>query len=279
MLELGGDARPNVISFSTAIFAWARSSDDEGALRAELLLERIERLHRESEDESLRPNEGCYEGVMFAWGIRSGNRRQYGGEYAAERAEAALKRMKEVGGLSPGTKQYNHVLNAWRKHDSDASSRDEGPNKVNRANLLIQQMSQTPSSHPDVVSYNYMIATCTSPVQTAEGKREALFVALDAYNRLCESQTSYPNNQTYCMLSLVCSKLLPSTSDAGIELFEKLFHECCNDGLLSNAILKTAREYLPPWSMQKLIGPEYGKKPIYIRDLPREWSRNCTPSR
>ena len=280
MLELGGDAQPNVISFSTAIFAWARSGDDEGALRAEILLDRIEKLHRESKDESsLEPNEACYEGVMFAWSIRSGNRRRYDGLYAAERAEAVLQRMKEVGGLSPGTKQYNHVLNAWRKHESDASSNDGGPNKVHRANLLIQQMSRMTSSPADVVSYNYMIATCASPVQTAEGKREALFVALDAYNRLCESRTSYPNNQTYYMLSLVCTKLLPSTSDAGIELFEKLFHECCNDGLLSNDFLKIAREYLPPWSMQKLIGPEYGMNPIYVRDLPREWSRNCTPSR
>jgi hypothetical protein len=277
MIELGGDARPNVISFSTAIFAWARSNDDKGALRAELLLERMERLHRERKNESLQPNEACYEGVLSAWSIRSGNGRRYDGLYAAERAEAVLKRMKEVGGMIPGPKQYNHVLKAWRKHDRYASSGDEVPNKIQRASLLLQQMSSTLSSNADVFSYNNVIATCTSPVETAEGKREALFTALDVYNRLCGSQTSYPNSETYRTLFAVCTTLLPKTSDAGIELFEKLFRECRNDGLLSNDILKITREYLPPWSIRKLLDSEYEKNSIY--DMPRDWSQNFTNKR
>lgn len=236
-------------------------------------------VHRRTSvnDESLQPNEACYEGVMFAWARRSGNGRRYDGLYAAERAEAVLKRMKEVGGMILGPKQYNHVLKAWRKHDHDASSGDEGPNKVQRASLLLKQMSPMPSSNADVFSYNHVIATCASPVKTAEGKREALFTALDAYNRLCESQISYPNNETYRMLFMVCTKLLPSTSDAGTELFEKLFRVCCNDGLLSNDILKTAQEYLPPWSTQKLLGREYKKKSI--NDMPTGWSQNVATKR
>lgn len=279
MLDEGSDARPNVISFSTAIFACGRSEQDDGALRAELLLEQMEKLYEESGNDSLRPTEACYDGVILAWLYRSGNKNQYDGSYAAERAESILKRMKDVGGLAPGLKQYNRVLNAWFKHESDGL--EDGPNEVDRASSLLHQISsnategsRSSSARPDVFAYNYVIAACASSVQSAERRREAFDTALDAYNRLCESKNCSPNNHTYRMMFDVCVNLLPRSSDAQTKLMEKLFRECCNDGLLSNDILRTVRTYLPPSSMQQLLGADVvnGKKPIHVGNLPKEWS-------
>lgn len=283
MLEDEGDARPNVISFSTAIFAWGRSQNDDGALRAEDLLEQMESIYREYKDESLRPNEACYDGVIFAWLRRSGNRNQYDGRYAAERAEAMLNRM------NPGLKQYNRVLNAWMKHESDDLHGEE-PNKVDRAKSLLQEMSCNATEQkrsnrgparpprPDVFAYNYVIGACASTTtQVAERKRDAFFTAVDTYNSLCDSSECSPNNHTYRMMFDVCVKLFPRSNDAQTEFMEKLFRECCNDGLLSNDILRIARNYLPPWSMQKLLGPDVvlsGRKPLYVSDLPEDWSRS-----
>lgn len=289
MIEEGGEVRPNVISFSTAIFAVGRSEDDDGALRAEQLLNQMETMYAESNDKSLRPNKACYDGVIFAWLNRSGNKKQYDGLYAAERAEAILLRMKDVGCLTPMLKQYNRVLNAWCKHESvDAS---EIPNKVERARALVQEMSSNANdgskrervapAEPDVFSYNYVIATCASCAnQGAERRREAFFSALETYNRLCECNECHPNNHTYRMMFDVCANLLPKSSNAQVELMEKLFRECCEDGLLSNDILRTLRKYLPQSTMQKILGPDVvveERKPIYPSDLPREWSRNFGP--
>ena len=286
MLEQGGDAKPNVISFSTAIFGWGRSSDDNGAVRAEVLLEDMERLYNERKEESLKPNESCYDGVIFSWLRRSGNGNRYNGAYAAERAEAVLQNMKEKGRPSPGLKQYNRVLNAWLKHESKGS--EEGPNPVDRARLLLTEMSSNatedqgskrsmaPSTRPDVFAYNYVIATCASATETADGRREAFFTAVDTFNRLCKSKYCHPNNHSYRMMFDVCVRLLPRSSDSQTDLMEKLFKECCKDGLLSNDIVRTTRQYLPPSLMQELLGPGvnvHGKKQIFIRDLPDEWSR------
>jgi hypothetical protein len=196
--------------------------------------------------------------------------------------------MNDADGIRPELKQCNRVLNAWCKHENNNGS-DDGPNKVERARLLLHEMSSnaikgstmstwidSKSCQPDIFSYNYVIGCCASPFRTADRKREAFFTALDTYNRLSESPYCSPNNHTYRMMVGVCVKLLPKSSDSQTEMLEKLFKECCNDGLLSNDILRTARDYLPPWLMQKHIGPDivmHGDKPLYISDLPKEWSR------
>jgi hypothetical protein len=286
MLEQGGDAKPNVISFSTAILGCGKSQDDNGAVRAELLLEEMERLYNESKDQALKPNELYYDGVIFSWLRRSGNGNQYNGSYAAERAEAVLKIMKNKGQPAPGLKQYNRVLNAWLKHGSKGAK--EGPNPVDRARLLLTEMasnttedrgskrSVAPSTKPDVFAYNCVIATCALATETADGRREAFFTAVDTFNRLCKSKDCDPNNDSYRMMFDVCVNLLPRFSDSQIDLMEKLFKECCKDGLLSNDIVGITQKHLSPSLMQEILGPGvnvYGKKEIFIRDLPDEWSR------
>jgi hypothetical protein len=127
-----------------------------------------------------------------------------------------------------------------------------------------------------VFAYNCVIATCALATETADGRREAFFTAVDTFNRLCKSKDCDPNNDSYRMMFDVCVNLLPRFSDSQIDLMEKLFKECCKDGLLSNDIVGITQKHLSPSLMQEILGPGvnvYGKKEIFIRDLPDEWSR------
>eukprot|EP00957_Ditylum_brightwellii_P007316 555755-Ditylum_brightwellii.AAC.1 len=66
----------------------------QGAKRAEILLELMERLYDETEDNNLKPTAACYHGVITGWSTRSRWRARRGDE--AKRAEAILCRMRDV---------------------------------------------------------------------------------------------------------------------------------------------------------------------------------------
>lgn len=136
----GSDVKPNVVSFTTCITAWARCRRFQGAAEhAEEILNRMLKMYESSGDEEVKPTTSTFNSVISAW-ARSGR------SDGAERAEAVLNRLDDFG--TPDTVSYNAVI--------DSFSKSHGRGGGRKAVLLLERMESS-GVKPDLVTYNTTI--------------------------------------------------------------------------------------------------------------------------
>ena len=151
---------PNVVSFSTVLNAWSRTYEAEAPDRALLLLERLERLYKETGNDGLRANAYTYGAVINTLG-RSRV------PDAASRAETILHKMEEFCeagdvGCCPDSYIYSSCINAWTRSTGDESAE--------RAHALLERMEE-----PDTIAYTSVIqAYARSNRRDAAEKAERL---------------------------------------------------------------------------------------------------------
>mmetsp|Transcript_41791 Transcript_41791/g.61840 ORF Transcript_41791/g.61840 Transcript_41791/m.61840 type:complete len:405 (-) Transcript_41791:438-1652(-) len=139
-----GDKSPRVMPdaycYESVMYAWARSSVEDGPERCLAVLNELKELG-ESDDAKMLPTVRAYNFVLEAF-VRRGR---------VQEAEAFLRveLLNGHGRVRPTEKSFGIVMNAWSKSDTSA-----GPSKCIR---LIQDMHHTPNVFPDVVSYNILI--------------------------------------------------------------------------------------------------------------------------
>ena len=286
MLENETMAYPNAMSFSTVIHAWALSQSPEAVQRAESLLTLMEQLANETGKASLRPNGACYFAALLACTRASGSPHQRDGlSSAAQRAEIILEGMMEKAGSQVNIKHCNVVLSAWsnhrhepRKETSDNSDRPNVASKVNRARALLDRMLSSDNlPSPNTESFNYVLEACASYAPTHQLQSESLSTAVDTFNILCEQglHEHTPDTKTYSLMMRTLRTHLPRKSKEQVKLVEDLFRHCCDNGLLTEPVLKTTAYCLPGKSLETLIGlPPTSELNVRLRDLPEEWRCN-----
>jgi pentatricopeptide repeat protein len=155
--------RPNVISYSTVLDAFAKSKDDGAAERSESIL-------RQMIDKGVSPNTISYNSVIDAH-VKSRN---------VERAEALLKEMHDsfVQGnpdVKPTIRTYSVVLAGW--------SRTRSPQAGERGEQLLDLMESLAESgeleDPDIIVYNSVLhCWAKSPTNGAAAKAKEFLVKM-----------------------------------------------------------------------------------------------------
>ena len=213
----GTAVRDAMDSVSVAIDAWVKSCAIDRGRRAEALLDRVTEMGSMAslqDDDGLvvRPSEACYANVIAAWESLATTNDAHPHPHTnrvGERAEAALVRMEEEGGYYPSTAVYNRVLSVYAKSppcDYYYSNAGERTGYA-RARALLMKMIRDPSvAEPDVYSFHHVVKSCIAVGSEAPPyiRREAFFVAVDAFNALCQRAQSFDGDDSGSELLRVC---------------------------------------------------------------------------
>ena len=131
--------QPNAACYTTVMDGWVQSDEEDAAMKAQILLDRLQTLYDDTNDESLRPNEVSFMLVCQAWADT------YTDDFSsetAERAEKILERMKDRG-IQPSVKVYTAVLLAWCKRAGKVRG------AMAHADRLLQEMESYATSQDE----------------------------------------------------------------------------------------------------------------------------------
>ena len=150
--------RPNTITYTYVIDAYAHSPTPQSPYDAQRLVEKMEQL-RSQGDSEVRPTARAWNSVIGAWAQWEGG--SQGEASGAEHAEACLKIMEELANstgneeVRPNSYNYNSVISAW------ANSREIGA--PSRAEQILEKMeslyraSGDENVKPRTATYNAII--------------------------------------------------------------------------------------------------------------------------
>lgn len=140
-----GKVRPDVVSFTKIISAWARSRDrSQGAAhRARALMDRMDAIADKEGREEVRPNLYSYNACLNAYARRG----------MVSEAEELFEEIQALPRLEADTWTYNSLINAH------ASSRRNKKGGAEKAAALLEQMKDgaSDSVKPDSVTYSSVI--------------------------------------------------------------------------------------------------------------------------
>lgn len=239
---------PTVVEFSVVINAWSKSKDRDAAIRAEAVLETMQRLSQDRPE--LRPNKVSFNSVISAW-ARSGH------PEAPERAEAIVNSMQCLyertgnADIRPTAIALSTVIHAW------SNSRRKGA--ALRAEAILNHMCHLYKEgdiemKPDVHSFTTIMDVYAKTAQRKKGQTPAagdVDVPLkleEILVRMKESHGIQPNVYSYSVAIRGWSRHARSPSAAvkrAEELFAAVQHQyrstgnedCKPNTVLYNALL------------------------------------------
>lgn len=220
-----GFVRPTRIVFNALINAYSKSDDPSAASQAENIFRWMESQYQAG-DEYVKPDEITVCGVLNAWANHAAN----GG---AARAQQILDRIENLSdeerGFSHSIICYNILIKAW--------GRSREPGSVQHAATILKHLedkclvaADTGDGHairPDVTTYSSVINCCAYYVGDEEGRKEALDVALQTFQKIqtdknCEDG---PNMITFGTIFKAIAKLMP-VGEPRDDLVSALFAQC-----------------------------------------------------
>lgn len=264
--------RPDQSCFTYVIDLLAeKSGSNDAAVKADAALLRMEKLYI-TVDDSVKPTWNQYHDVISAWAKNTSI------ENAAERAVQVIDRMEELPNetndgalISPNTQIYTTAIKAFRNSSSPFI------NKAREAYSLYQRMmdeylSGNEEAKPDILSFNCLLEVCASAKNgEREIKNEAFQIAAQAFQDFREANDFGPvNNMTYRLILECCSNLLPPGKKQ-VQAIERIFQNCCRDGLVDEVVLGHLRQWVPFTTYKRILG---NKVDGLQNTLPAKWSRN-----
>ena len=272
-----GPIHPNDISFATVIHAWSKSSAEDRAERAAALLSRMKELCHSAGDHSLKPTSACFAGVIFAH-VGVGN---------IVAADDILREMREEEGITPPTSYSNAVLEGYSKAYPIIHINQEGGTRntvlpVWRARAIFEDMiamgAENKVSAPDAVSFQHLLATCSSCAKDPTMRKEGLHVALSILDQLRETRCLPIDSSTYVDMFELLSKLAPKRGKGRPDVYKRLFESCCEDGLLDQHLLHLLTRNVPGKDLRDILGLDgiasisKDLMSLSLNDLPAQWS-------
>jgi len=234
--------RPNVVTYSSIINAWARRSsrDAKAAQRAEEILWELERLSEK--DSSVKPNVRCYTSVMDAWARNKSKKYSTKG---AERAYDILQHLKQLStndpSLSPNAFSYSAVINALANSGEDKA--------VEKAECLLNEIESSYYNSTNLDDSMRPNTFCYSGVINAYAKRksgpdprkcEELLQHMLNVSKKYDNPDAIPNAYAYSAVLLAWSKSkLPGSAsriESILKHMEKLASVSNNKDLIPNII-------------------------------------------
>ena len=227
---------PNKECFQAVIIAFRNINNAE---KAEEVLFQLHNQSTKSRNiqKPTKPNTNLYNIVLSAWINDKSNTSQ-----KCKRAYDLLQWMEQL---------YQETR--------DVSVR---PN-IDSFNIVIEVCGSLDSNtgidlNDDIIDDN----TKFNKDDTVNARKQAFFIAIEAFNALCDRTIEYlqqrdnlkfkgekqstirhkphsisPNSDTYILMLKMIRNILPAHSFARSKLGQKLFLECCRDGLVNNNVL------------------------------------------
>mmetsp|Transcript_41357 Transcript_41357/g.86477 ORF Transcript_41357/g.86477 Transcript_41357/m.86477 type:complete len:193 (-) Transcript_41357:1616-2194(-) len=139
------ETKPNMVSFTCVIIAWARSEDLEAPIQAE-------RIYKEILDRGMQPDRYVFAGLITAWG-RSND------PDAMRKVEDYFQRLKSSDNSKPTVVEYTATIQAYANYVS--RNIDKSRESVHRVEDLLAEMtnSKDENMHPNVLSYAAVLKT------------------------------------------------------------------------------------------------------------------------
>lgn len=267
------EAKPDTVSFNICINAWSRSDDEAAAQYAESLLDRMETRY-DGGDLRVKPNDRSYNSVISAW-VRSHR------QSSLENASAVLSRMIEASkkgnkDAMPDVISFSALMDAWAK--------SKEPGKAKKAQDILHQMiDQSKGGNknlkPNTISYNTVINACAfSRDSSEEEKEEALLIAVATFNELRTSEFCQPDAISYGMV-LKAFNNLANKNEKRNNMSERLFKQCCKDGLVGDLFLNEIKRALPGDTLRALLKEGSASWDRGNFKLPKSWTRNVRDKR
>jgi len=267
------ECRPSLQLYSAIITAYGRSGEvDSGHKALDIFYHLGDLSDRGGKWDALKPDTFIYSSVLDA----IGKTRVEGG------ADIALDILSEVESIyekthdelcKPSVRLYTAVIFVLSQCRQDGNAQ--------RAYEILSQMerqykeSDDKNDLPNSFTYNYAINCAANTLGPLEKKDPAFKVALYAFQSLRKSPIDKPNSFTYAFMLKACNSLLP-LGDIRYKVVTQAFKECCNEGMLSNEVLKWLLKGVPAEVGRELLQyPDRGYRRLQVRDLPAEWSCNA----
>lgn len=259
--------KPNTVTFNSVITALSRSGQKDSAHKGHDLLDRMKRLYREG-DLDVKPSRVTYNSVISCYASSPPSN-------AMEKVDALLDEMKQLAvdesddrpSVTPDVVTYGSYLGCLAK--------SRVPDKAQRAHKIILEMEEealagNDNIRPNVLIYDQTLRSCAfTNTKDAKFRRQALKVAVAVLTKIRDDASNVePLPNTYDLCVWACCGLTRGEELA--RLLERIFQMCCEDGCLSDQVLRRLRTMAPPGVVRSLIGDE-----TKTRAFPDSWSRNA----
>jgi hypothetical protein len=168
--EHGDNVRPNSFSYNQVIFALAKSSISDAAVRSEYVLRLMEKAQAEGNSD-VQADVFSYSSVISAWSSS-------GKQGAGRRAEQLLEKMQRLyergeTRLKPNTVTMNSVIDCWAKSGRGTLGARRAESILNR--MEKQYKSGDATLKPNALTYNSVLsAWAKSGTKCAHWKAEVL---------------------------------------------------------------------------------------------------------
>ena len=261
--------KPDTITFSAVMDGWVKNAVTfpEAATKVMELLE-IMKHWQALGHADMGPNSRTYTSVISA--------------LAKSRTWDACLRAKNLlaeipdGGAT--VIHYNAVLDAFAK-----SPRAD---KAQLAKRVLEELMESPSLEPDLISFNTVISACAASFGDPELKKNSLTIATSVFNHICRSDDLHPSPYTFSVMIKALRKLT-TREDVRNDLISKIFQICCKHGCLNAGVWQQVKNSIPFSDSTAILWKELlggnlvnndGGSDIpclHLSDLPKEWKRNA----
>jgi hypothetical protein len=257
--------KPNTVTYNSAITALSRSGRKDSAQRGHDLLDRIKGLY-EGGNLDVKPSRVTYNSLISCYASTPPpNAMEQVDTLLAEMKRCALE--EDDDSLVPDVVTYGSYLGCLAK--SRIST------KAQRAYDIVCEMEKkaldgNENIRPNILIYDQVLRCCAfTKTKDAMCRRQALKVAMSVLSKVRDdSKHIEPLPNTYELALWSCCAL--TRGEELSRLLERIFQMCCEDGCLSDEVLRRLRTMAPPTIVERLIGKE-----TKIRAFPAAWSGNA----
>lgn len=289
------DLKPNIYEYNVCLVALCNSDDADYLQQARQLFLKMQKLKI--------VDTVTFNTIIAAYAKSRDNERQ---RYMSE----FLKTMNQLG-IDPDIVTYNTVMDAMAKNNPDsdtvkivqnmlqtlinvrpdelnvrsfatvlsAIAKSQVHEKIETARIVFRQLidlyekTNRESLKPDVKVWGAFLSCCANHNGSFESKRQALKLALGAYEQLC-SRPDYGEPNEYIYRALLKGSIRLSHDDQEKHrLLERIFIKCRSEGFVCLSILNMLLKHLPINMRKKLMEDCVDVNTTSIK-VPSSWCRN-----
>lgn len=304
------NVKPDVVSYTTVISAWAKTASEGSAERAADILNKMEAEYEIGTDRSIKPNVQTYNTVLDAYA-------RVGSVVAATKAENLLQHMNRCYmtdsncSIAPDVLSYNSVIFAWANalcpHRADfileqmesfssssyklnpaqvqpnkfcyttcinAYAKSDDNRKAIKAYKLLQR-SKRRNQTANEYTYTAVLNACAYSSDDAD-KANAFDIACDTFEDALSND--FANHATYLQFFICLAKLLPNRESSNKKIAHNVFKRCCKEGQLNEKIFCVYNSIIKKG--EHSMGRSNNQQPAFAyQDLPEEWKLSLAHSR
>jgi hypothetical protein len=269
---------PNIFAVTTVIDSYSYARHPDAGSNAERLLRLVKNLREVHGAKRLIINTALVNSVLFAWS-------NSGDSNAGNRAAAHVDYMEieyAAGNtdLMPDTRSYSLLLSAISK-----SSNQE---KAMRAREVIERMRDQTKNGNTAVSvdehhYSLAINACAFSNADVESEIEAFQIAIRIFDELIGDHDLQPTSLTFGWFIQCCGRLrVPEAMQNAY--IERAFHICCEQGLVSDFVLRRLLGAASEDLLDKLLAPLNISCPwkpgrVRLSMFPSQWTTRASKRR